>query len=151
MKYLELHQVEYMVLGGYAVAFHGYPRATVDFDVWVRASKENAARVFHALAEFGFPLEGISDATLAAPGTGVRMGSPPFRLEVINFATGLEFENAIKNSMRVKLEDVETNMISLEDLKTNKRATGRNKDLADLDHLPGGYLEQRAKRNNKPD
>jgi len=137
-----------MVLGGHAVAFYGYPRATSDFDVWVRATEENAARAFRALADFGFPMDGVSETTLATPGTGVRMGVPPFRLEVINFATGLEFESASANAIRINFENVEANMISLDDLKINKRATGRNKDLADLDHLPGGYLEKRSKRES---
>jgi hypothetical protein len=147
LKYLEQHHVEYMVLGGYAVAFYGYPRATSDFDIWVRATQENATRAFRAIAEYGFPLNGITETTLAEPDTGVRMGVPPFRLEIINFATGLTFEMASKNAQRVMLTDVEANMISLDDLKTNKRATGRNKDLADLDHLPGGLLHQRSQRN----
>jgi hypothetical protein len=148
LKFLEQHHVEYMVLGGHAVAFYGYPRATLDFDVWVRDTHENAARAFRAMAEYGFPLDGVTEATLAQPGTGVRMGVPPFRLEVINFATGLEFKQAIENASRVMFDEVEGNMISLDDLKANKRATGRNKDLADLDHLPGGYLENRSKRNS---
>lgn len=145
---LERHSVEYMVLGGYAVAFHGYPRATADFGVWVRATSENARRAYRAMSDFDFPLDQISEDSLAEPGTGIRMGVPPLRLELTNFATGLECKAAQANMLRAQLDDLEVNMISLEDLKTNKRATGRNKDLADLDHLPGGHLEQRSLRDD---
>lgn len=143
LKFLEAHQVEYMMLGGHAVSFYGYPRATADFDVWVHATTENAARAFAAMVEFGFPSDGLDATTLSDPNIGVRMGVPPLRLEVITFATGLVFERAYANRKRVHFDGIEVNMISLEDLIQNKRSTGRNKDLADLDHLPGGLLDRK--------
>jgi hypothetical protein len=135
------------MLGGHAVAFYGYPRGTQDFDVWVHATKENATRAYNAIAAFGFPCDGIDTSTLSDPNIGIRMGVPPMRLEIITFATGLVFADAYKNRKRVKYDEAEANMISLEDLIRNKQSTGRNKDLADLDHLPGGSLSNKHHRN----
>jgi siroheme synthase (precorrin-2 oxidase/ferrochelatase) len=145
LKLLEARGVEYLVIGGYAVAYHGYPRPTADFDIWVSSTKQNAQKVYQVLNEFGFPIDGITNSTFCEEGIGARMGIPPLRLEILTFATGLIFNEAFKNRLRAKLDEVEVNLISLTDLKRNKLAAGRNKDLADLDHLPGGILESKGK------
>jgi predicted nucleotidyltransferase len=147
LKLLEDRSVEYLLVGGYAVAFHGYPRATIDFDIWVRPSIDNAKKVFAALVEFGFPTQGMDEATFASVGIGARMGVPPLRLEVITFADGLVFERAYANRIRARIDDIDINIVSLEDLKHNKQTVGRNKDLADLDHLPGGSLDKKRNRH----
>jgi Nucleotidyl transferase of unknown function (DUF2204) len=145
LRLLEAREVEYLVVGGYAVSFHGYVRPTLDFDVWVSPSEQNAKKVFQVLNEFGFPTTGMTETTLTEIGVGVRTGVPPLKLEVITFAEGLDFDAAYQNRIRVNLDGIDVNMLSLEDLKVNKRAVGRNKDLADLDHLPGGYLEKKSR------
>ena len=146
LKLLEAHDAEYVVVGGYAVSYHGYVRPTIDFDIWVSPSKENARKVFLVLREFGFPTQGLTEATLTEVGVGVRTGVPPLRLGVINFADGLEFDEAYRNRIRATVDGIVVNILALEDLKTNKRAVGRNKDLADLDHLPGGYLDHESSK-----
>jgi predicted nucleotidyltransferase len=145
LKLLEEKSVEYLVVGGYAVAYHGYPRATIDFDIWVRPTIENARRVYKALEEFGFPTGGMGETTFATQGVGARMGVPPMRLELITFADGLVFEAAYANRVRARMDEIDVNLISLDDLKLNKKTVGRNKDLADLDHLPGGSLDTKRK------
>ena len=146
LKLLEQNHVEYLVVGGYAVSYHGYVRPTADFDIWVAPTVENAKKVFRVLGEFGFPTANMTETSLAEIGVGVRTGVPPLRLEVITFADGLEFFAAYKNRIRANMDGIEVDMLSLDDLKINKQTVGRNKDLADLDHLPGGYLDAKSKQ-----
>jgi len=102
------------------------------------------------LNEFGFPTANMTETSLAEIGVGVcmgvRMGGPQLRLEVITFAEGLEFSAAYTNRICADMDGIEVDMLSLDDLKTNKQTVGRNKDLADLDHLPGGYLDAKSKK-----
>jgi hypothetical protein len=133
LKLLAAHEARFLLIGGYAVNAFGYVRNTVDMDVWVAPDKENQARVIAAIREFGFAnaASGLLDEVDAM----VRMGMPPLRIEVLKRISGVEFEDCW--SRRVILQDAELKipMISLEDLKVNKRATGRKKDLLDLDEL----------------
>ena len=145
LKLLEARGAEYLVVGGYAVAFHGYPRPTSDFDIWISRKPKNAAKVFHVMNEFGFPTAGLTEKTFCESGIGTRMGVPPLLLEVFNFADGLDFDEAFRNRIRAVFDGIEVNILSLDDLRKNKQAVGRNKDLADLDHLPGGYLDRTQK------
>src|ERR1043166_3355414 len=92
LKLLNSNEVEYLVLGGYAVGHHGFPRATVDFDVWVRRTHDNARRVASAVSEFGFADAGASEELFSAENQIVRMGVPPLRIEVITTASGVSFE-----------------------------------------------------------
>ena len=136
LKLLNAKRVEYLLVGGYAVGVHGYPRATVDMDIWVRATGANASRVIDALRTFGFDSPTLEPHLFVDPRSIVRLGVPPFRIEVMTSIDGVEFEPCRARSLAVDLDGVAVPVISLEDLKTNKRSAGRHKDLADLDNLP---------------
>ena len=136
LRLLNANRVDYLLVGGYAVGLHGYPRATVDLDVWVRATGDNAERVLRALREFGFDLPELEPTLFTDPRSIVRFGVPPFRIEVMTSIDGVEFEACRAQAVEFDLDDVRVPVISLIDLKINKRAAGRHKDLADLENLP---------------
>ena len=136
LRLLNANRVDYLLVGGYAVGLHGYPRATVDLDIWVRASPENADRVLHALSDFGFSVPELEAALFIDPSSVVRFGVPPFRIEVMTSIDGVRYEPCRDRAVEFDMDGVTVPVISLEDLKTNKRAAGRHKDLADLDNLP---------------
>ena len=133
---LASNQVEYLVVGGYAVIYHGYVRTTGDLDIWVALNAENAARVELAVRSLGFNPPGLKAEWFTNRGSVLRIGQEPLRFDIVNDIDGVSFAECYARRITAHLEDVEVDLISLEDLKTNKRATGRNKDLADLDYLP---------------
>lgn len=128
--------VEYLVIGGHAVAFHGYPRATADLDVWIAVHPDNADRLVKALRQFGFDLPELSADLFLQPDRIVRMGVPPNRIEIQTGIDGVFFDECRPRGVTSELDGLRVPFIALADLKANKRASGRNKDLADLDHLP---------------
>lgn len=136
LKLLNDHEVEYLLIGGYAVGYHGYARATNDMDVWVAVNPRNAERVMRALADFGFDTPELSPETFLERDRIVRMGIPPMRLEISTGISGVEFETCYTARVVDILDGIPVNLISLEDLKINKRASGRFKDLSDLENLP---------------
>jgi hypothetical protein len=136
LSVLNAHRVDYLLVGGYAVGLHGYPRATVDLDVWVRATPDNARRVLAAVQAFGFDTPALHPGLFTDPQSIVRFGVPPFRIEVMTTIDGVEFEPCRARAFACDLDGVPVNVISLADLKINKRAAGRHKDLADLENLP---------------
>ena len=133
---VELHDAgaDFVVLGGHAVAFHGHPRATRDLDVLVRADAENAIRVYRALAAFGAPLEtfAVTVADFAAYDGILQIGLPPRRIDILNRATGITFQDAVAAGDSFELEGREVRIIGLEALLRNKRASARPQDLADV-------------------
>ena len=129
-------QVNYLLIGGYAVGHHGYPRATGDLDVWVEMSQINAERLVTALREFGFSPPEAQPALFLEPGNIIRMGIAPLRIEILTTISGLDFKACVHNRQLAEIEGLVIPVIGLQDLKTNKRAAGRLKDLADLEHLP---------------
>jgi predicted nucleotidyltransferase len=136
LKLLNSHCVEYLVVGGYAVGYYGYPRATGDMDIWIAVSEVNAEKTAQALREFGMPeKEAIKDLFIEKDKI-VRMGVPPIRIEVITGASGVNFEECYLRREVIDIEDIPVNFISLEDLRANKQTCGRYKDLEDLKHLP---------------
>jgi hypothetical protein len=136
LRLLNAHRVEYLLVGGYAVGIHGYPRATVDLDVWVRATEDNAQRVIDALGAFGFDVARLAPALFIDSRSLVRFGVPPFRIEVMTSIDGVEFDACRGRALICDVDGVEVPVISLPDLKVNKRASGRHKDFADLENLP---------------
>lgn len=136
LKLLAAHQVEYLLVGGYAVAYHGYPRATGDLDVWIARDHENARKVVAALKEFGFDLPGLTVELFEQPEQIIRMGVPPLRIEIATSITGVEFAECYVSRVVDTLDDIEVSMIDLAHLKTNKQAIGRHKDLDVLENLP---------------
>jgi len=132
---------KYLLVGGHAVAFHGRPRATKDFDLWIEASADNARRVVAALSAFGAPLGQLSESDFERPGHGFRMGSPPFRIEILTEISGVEFGHAWDARQSCTVDGVAFGVIGRDDLIKNKRAAGRPQDLADVD-----VLERQSKR-----
>jgi hypothetical protein len=136
LRLLNASRVDYLLVGGYAVGLHGYPRSTVDLDIWIRSTPDNAARVLTAVRAFGFDLPLLEPRLFVDPRSIVRFGVPPFRIEVMTSIDGVEFDGCRQRAVEVDIEGLPVPVISLADLKTNKRAAGRHKDLADLENLP---------------
>ncbi len=127
--------VRYLVIGGYALAFHGHPRYTKDLDIWVQASPENARRMIKALTDFGFASLGLEPEDFMEPDKVIQLGYPPARIDLLTKPSGVDFEPCYVNRIQVEIDGVQVNFIDLENLKRNKRAAGRNQDLADLENL----------------
>ncbi len=136
LRLLNAHRVDYLLVGGYAVGLHGYPRATIDLDIWVRATPENAGRVVDAARAFGFDLPEVTPALFVNPRALVRFGVPPFRIELMTAIDGVDYDACRTRAVTFDVAGMPIPVIGLDDLKTNKRAAGRHKDLADLDYLP---------------
>ena len=136
LRSLNASGADYLLVGGYAVGYHGYARATGDIDVWVRQSPGNAERVVSALRAFGFDTPDLRPELFLADDRIVRMGMPPYRIEVLTSIDGVDFETCWTERELSDWDDVEVPVISLRRLRENKRASGRFKDLADLDELP---------------
>ena len=136
LKLLHEHKVKYLLIGGYAVGYHGYPRATNDIDIWIENSADNSKRIIDAINDFGFIDSKITPQLFQIKKNIIRMGRAPMRIEVILDIDGVEFDDCYKKKVTTTIDEIKVNIISLSDLKTNKRASGRHKDLADVDYLP---------------
>jgi len=136
LRSLNAHKVEYLLIGGYAVNYHGYPRATADMDIWVAVYPANAGRIVAALREFGFDLPDLSPELFLRPWQIIRLGVPPVRIKIATTISGVDFSECYARLVDDTLDGVPVHLISLDDLKRNKKASGRHQDLADLEHLP---------------
>ncbi|MFN8060428.1 MAG: hypothetical protein U0Q12_14840 [Vicinamibacterales bacterium] len=130
--------VEFLVVGGYAMAAHRLPRATKDLDLWVRPSPENAVRVLQALDRFGAPRHGLTEFDLSTDGTIYQVGVPPNRVDVITTAHGVAFEDAWRDRTVVDIDGLRVPIIGRAHLVLNKRTVGRPQDLLDADLLESG-------------
>ncbi|MCE9620919.1 MAG: hypothetical protein K8R99_01090 [Actinomycetia bacterium] len=130
------HEVRFLIVGGYALAAHGHPRYTKDLDVWVWTDPTNTSRVVAALEEFGFGGLGLTPADFEEPDVVVQLGREPKRIDILTFATGLSFELAYEHRVMVRVGDQSVPFISVDDLRANKLASGRPRDLADVADLP---------------
>jgi hypothetical protein len=130
-------KVEFLIVGAFAVAYHGVPRATGDMDVFVRPSSENAQRVFGALARFGAPLSstGVTTKDFATPGIVYQIGQPPRRIDVLTEISGVGFDEGWATRCAVQFEGRVVHFIGRDELLRNKTAAGRPKDLADVSRL----------------
>jgi hypothetical protein len=135
IKSLNDNGVRYLVVGGYAVALHGYPRYTKDMDVWVEMTAENASKIVKALNQFGFGSLDLKESDFIVPDQIVQLGYPPRRIDILTTLPGVEFSECFPLHVMVNIEDVSVNFIDIESLKKNKKATGRHQDLADLENL----------------
>ena len=135
LKLLNEHKVRYLLIGGYAVGYYGYPRATNDLDIWVSPEIENAERVSSVLKVFGFNIPDLSPKLFLFDNI-VRMGVPPIRIEIITVISGVSFDECYSERVEDDFDGISVKLISLSLLKKNKLASGRHKDLDDLDHLP---------------
>ena len=136
LRLLRAHGVEYLLIGGWAVGYHGYPRATDDLDVWIAMSPANAARVVKVLREFGFDVPELAADLFLQEDRIVRMGVEPVRIEISTTISGVHFNECYRERLETMLNGEPVSLIQLSDLKINKAASGRAKDLADLDNLP---------------
>jgi len=127
--------VRYLVVGGYAVAFYGYPRYTKDLDVWIEMSEENARRMVKALDQFGFGSLGLTVEDFLTPDQIIQLGYPPNRIDILTTLPGVEFSDCYPFRTVVDVEGLPVNFIDLDNLKRTKRASGRFQDLADLENL----------------
>jgi predicted nucleotidyltransferase len=135
LQLLTAHGVEYVIVGGYAVIFHGYVRYTGDLDVFVALSSETAQRLTRAFREFGFNLPELTPELFLNKGRIVRIGHEPMRLEILNEIDGVTFDECYGNRIEVELGGQKVNFIALPQLLQNKRASGRSKDMADVEAL----------------
>jgi hypothetical protein len=129
------HDVRFLIVGGYALAAHGLPRATGDLDAWVLSSHENANRIVVVLEEFGFGGVGVDVTDFEKADSIVQLGYPPFRIDILTSIDGVDFESAWLRRVLVQMGDVEVPFIGREDLIANKKAAGRPQDLVDVDRL----------------
>jgi hypothetical protein len=136
LKLLNAHDVEYLLIGGYAVGYHGYPRATADMDIWIAMHPANAGRIVAVLKEFGFDLPDLSHEMFLKEWQIIRMGVPPLRIEIATTISGVNFTECYAQRIIDALDGVKVNLIDLKHLKANKKASGRHQDLADLENLP---------------
>lgn len=135
IQLLNTHDVRYLVVGGYAVAFHGYPRNTKDIDIWLWLDASNANRLLHALADFGFQSLSLRAADFLEPDQIIQLGYPPARIDLLTTVPGVDFEDCYRTRLEIQVGEITVNLIDLENLKRNKRASGRPQDLADLANL----------------
>ena len=123
------------MVGGYAVALHGHPRYTKDINIWVGLDEENARRLVQAIEDFGFGSLGLAADDFLVPDRIVQLGYPPSRIDLLTTLPGVAFEACFPSAVEVTIDGLTVTFIDLENLRTNKRASGRHQDLADLDNL----------------
>jgi hypothetical protein len=132
---LNSHEVRYLIVGGYAVAYHGYPRVTGDIDIFLDNSGENPSRLEAALAAFGFAGLGLTAEDFRKPGIVVHLGYPPNRIDLLTGISGTSFDEAWERRIEDQFAGLRMLFIDRETLLKNKAATGRAKDLADVEAL----------------
>lgn len=135
LRALAAEKVRFLLVGAYALAAHGYPRATMDIDIWVMPEAGNAEAVMRAIRRFGAPMHSATRADFEKDGTVFQIGVAPRRIDIITTASGLQFDSAYQNATVVNIEGIEVRIPSVADLIRNKRASGRTKDLADAEAL----------------
>jgi predicted nucleotidyltransferase len=144
IELLNAHKVDYLVIGGYAVNFHGYPRYTKDIDFWIWLTKDNINRLLVAINEFGFGSLGLQADDLLNPDNVVQLGYEPYRIDLLTDVKGVDFQDCFQRKATVTVDHIQVNFLSLEDLIQAKRKAGRLQDLADAQQL-----EKIKKKKNK--
>lgn len=133
---LNAHNVQYLVVGGYAVGAHGYPRATGDLDIWIAIDPQSATTMVTVLREFGFEMPELTPDLFQQKGKIIRMGNPPLRIEIHTELSGVKFEECYQQRVEKAVEGISVKFIDLKHLRENKQVSHRYKDLDDLEHLP---------------
>lgn len=136
LKCLNDQQVEYLLIGGYAVNLYGYQRTTNDMDVWIAINQTNPQKIICALDAFGFDVDEMKEEVFTKERSIVRFGDEPLKIEIVTTIGGVDFNDCYTRAETAELAGIEVPLISLQDLRINKAASGRPKDLIDLDHLP---------------
>jgi predicted nucleotidyltransferase len=129
------HKVDYLIVGGYAVGIHGYPRYTGDLDIWLHNTPENADKILKVVNEFGFSTYGLTAADFTKPENIIQLGYPPLRIDLLTHIDGVSFDECFPNRKEVIIENLTVNFISYDDLLKNKKASGRNRDKDDIENL----------------
>lgn len=132
---LNKNDVEYLIIGGFAVAFHGHPRYTKDLDVWINSASSNVRKLLKALKDFGFGSLELKPEDFSNPDDVIQLGYPPNRIDLITEIKGVDFESCYDQKVETQIDGIKVSFIDLENLKKNKKATGRHQDLADLENL----------------
>jgi hypothetical protein len=135
LRLLNSHRVEYLLIGGYAVCYHGYYRSTADIDIWTAVSPDNAAKLARLIREFGFGVPELSEELFLRKGRIIRMGIEPTRIELITEISGCDFADCYARRLQGVLDGIPVDIISLSDLVRNKLKSGRLKDLDDAQRL----------------
>lgn len=136
LRLLHRHEVEYLVIGAYAVGYHGYPHVTPDMDIWIARNPPNAERIVVALKEFGFDTPELSAVLFQQGENVIQLGTPPVCIKIFTKISGVEFDECYAERAMETIDEVKVNFIGLKHLKINKKASGRYKDLNDLENLP---------------
>lgn len=132
---LNENDVQYLVIGGYAVAYHGHPRYTKDIDIWIWINPENARKVVKTLTDFGFSSLGLKEDDFLETETIIQLGQAPNRIDLIMGVPGVDFEECYAKRVETEIDGTKLLFIDLENLKKAKRASGRKQDLADVENL----------------
>lgn len=135
LNILNSNQADYILIGGYAINIYGYSRPTGDIDIWVKMDYDNSLKIRQSLVDFGFDEKSIQSNFFTQKNKMLRIGFSPLRIELITTISGVDYDECFKNSIIQLLDGVEVRVISLQDLKKNKKASGRLKDLNDLENL----------------
>ena len=135
LRLLSSHRVDYLLVGGYAVCYHGYYRNTGDMDFWIAVGPENAARMVEVIREFGFATPELGEHLFLEKGRIIRMGVEPLRIEILTGISGCDFADCYTRKVAAQMDGTPVNIISLPDLLQNKRQAGRLKDLNDAEEL----------------
>jgi len=132
---LNAHKVKYLIVGGYAVTVHGYPRYTNDLDIWLWADNDNAQKIIAVLKDFGFGTLKITEKDFLVSDRIIQLGYPPNRIDLLTGVSGLSFDECYPHKISFEIDGLEIDFIDIDNLKKNKKASGRHKDLNDLENL----------------
>lgn len=135
LELLNKNEVEYLIVGGYAVIAYGYPRLTIDIDVWVKVSDDNSRKVIKTIEDFGFKFDNLNAEDFNIPDNVIQLGRPPHRIDILTAIEGLNFDECYKKKFLYRKNEMKINFISLNDLLKNKKLVGRHKDLDDIRNL----------------
>lgn len=142
IELLNVHHVEYLIVGGYALAFHGHPRYTKDIDVWIATNSGNAQKMLMVLQDFGFASIGLSQQDFLEQDNIIQLGFPPNRIDILTSVDGVLFADCILDSSIIEVDGVAIHLIGIHKLIENKTASGRLQDLADVEKLQALLREQ---------
>lgn len=135
IELLNIHHVDYMIVGAHALAYHGRPRHTGDLDIWIKPSTENASKMVAVLEDFGFGSLGLKENDFLIDNYVTQLGYPPLRIDILNAISGVEFDEAYQNKVEGVVDELKVNFINVDEFIRNKEATGRKKDLGDVASL----------------
>ena len=142
IKLLNLHKVDYVIVGGYAMAFYGYPRFTGDIDFFVKPDRNNAKKIVSVLSDFGFSSLDISEDDFVLPGQVIQLGFPPIRIDIVTSISGVSWQEAFAGREQTNLDDLICPFIGRNEFIQNKKAIGRHKDISDIESLGGQVKEE---------